>query len=70
MYAGPLFVYGRAEVTREGGGFSDSTTYEEKDVAGGFGGIAVPLSRKLVLFAEAQYRGDVSAGASIAWSFE
>ncbi len=70
LYGGPLFVYGRAKVTREAGALSDSTTYEEKDIAGGFGGIALRLSRKLVLFAEAQYRSDVSAGASIAWSFE
>jgi len=70
LYAGPLFVYGRAKVTREGAGFGDATTYEEKSPAGGFGGIALKLSRTLVIFAEAQYRSDLSAGASIAWSFE
>ncbi len=70
LYAGPLFVYGRAKVTREQGGVSDATNYEEKSPAGGFGGIALSLSRKLAVFAEAQYRDDVSAGASIAWSFE
>jgi len=70
LYAGPLFVYGRAKVTREGAGLGDATTYEEKSPAGGFGGIALNLSRTLVILAEAQYRNDVSAGASIAWSFE
>lgn len=70
LYGGPSFVYGRAEVTREGGGFSDATTYEEKSLAGAFAGIGVNLSRRLFFFAEAQYRSDISAGASIAWSFD
>ncbi len=70
VYGGPLFVYGRAEVTREQGLARDETTYEEKNPAGVFGGITVRLSRNLVVFAEAQYRSDVTAGASIAWSFE
>lgn len=70
LYGGPLFVYGSAKVTREAGGFSDATTYEEKSLVGGFAGIGVNLSRRLVVFAEAQYRSDVSAGASVAWSFE
>lgn len=70
LYGGPLLVYGRAQVTREGGGVSDETTYEEKSLAGAFAGIGVNLSRSLIVFAEAQYRSDVSAGASIAWSFD
>ncbi len=70
LYGGPLFVYGRAKVTREAGALSDATTYEEKSPAGGFAGIAWRPSRRLAVFAEAQYRDDLSAGGSIAWSFE
>ncbi len=70
LYGGPLFVYGRAEVTREAAAFSDETTYEEKSPAGGFAGVALRLSRRLVVFAEAQYRDELSAGGTIAWSFE
>ncbi len=70
VYGGPQFVYGKARVTREEGTTSDGTTYEEKSPAGVFGGITLKLSRNLVVFAEAQYRSDLTAGASIAWSFE
>lgn len=70
LYGGPLLVYGRAKVTREGGGFDDATTYKEKNSAGIFGGAVLRLSRKLSVVVEGQYRSDVSAGAAVAWSFE
>ncbi len=70
LYGGPLVVYGNAKVKREGGGTVEKTTYKEKNIPGGFGGIGLSLSKRLVFFVEAQYRSDLSAGASIAWSFE
>ncbi len=70
VYGGPMVSYGRAKVTREGGGVKDETTYKEKDVVGLFAGVGLKLSRRWMVCAEGQFRGEASGGAFLSYSFK
>ncbi len=70
VYGGPRLSYGKATVSREGGGVKDETTFKEKDIAGLFAGVRLNLSRRWMLCAEGQFRGEASGGASVSYSFE
>jgi hypothetical protein len=70
FYGGPTASYVRAGVTREGAGIADKTTYKANDIAGFVGGIRLGLSRRWMVCAEGQYRGEISGGAAFFYSFD
>lgn len=70
VYGGPMISYGTATVSREGGGVKDEATFKEKDIAGLFAGARLRLSRRWMICAEGQFRGEASGGATVIYSFE
>jgi len=73
LYGGPSLYWNRADVTYR---ISNGTVsldvdneYNQKDSFGGFAGIRYPVSDRLGVEIEGQYRSGFSAGATILYSF-
>lgn len=73
IYGGPSFYWNRADVTyRISNGsvnLNVDNRYNQKDTFGGFAGVRFPISAKLGVEVEGQYRSEFSGGATILYSF-
>ncbi len=69
LYGGPCLYYSAAKAKHEHSLGPDSTTYEEQNMLGVFGGLRIPLPEEFSVNVEAQYKSRLSTGISVMKSF-